>query len=423
MKKNFIVFLGFFGVLLLFYWKSLFVFFAQDDFILIHHFSGYTPAQNLVNVFGKPTVTHWRPIHNLYFFVSGSIFGKNYFFYHLLTFVIQALIGLLIFKIVKKIALNEKVALLSSFLYLVNSSHFISLTWISGGAVLIGTLIFLISFWFFLINKKIYSLIFLLLSFLASEAMVFAIFIFFFWSFLNKGVLKNLKFISINFALAVCFLIIRFLYLTPESIFDTYKISISPAIINSLRYYVLRIIGLGEGPEVKFWRLLILAIFLVVGLFIKKKNLHKWRKNLLLAAFIILIGLFPFVLISNHLSPHYMNISIFGFGFLIAMVVSEIPKIILFLFLALYSLSSFFIVSSGYQKSWVVVRANIAKGYINKIEKINYKEGAVIKFGNSSLSDSKEAYVSLGTGDAIKFWFQDKKYKTCFEFLNDCGEN
>ena len=70
MKKDFWVLL-FLAILVFALWyKALFNFFAQDDFILINHFSQNNVWQDLKNLFGPPTVTHWRPIHNLYFFGS-----------------------------------------------------------------------------------------------------------------------------------------------------------------------------------------------------------------------------------------------------------------------------------------------------------------------------------------------------------------
>jgi len=73
-----------FGISLLFvlgftfFYKSLNVFFVQDDYILINNFSQNNLWQDFKNVFAYPNVSHWRPLHNLYFLVSGNLFGKFY---------------------------------------------------------------------------------------------------------------------------------------------------------------------------------------------------------------------------------------------------------------------------------------------------------------------------------------------------------
>jgi hypothetical protein len=76
-KKDLIIFAILSIFIIIIWWPAFFNFFAQDDFILINHFSVNNFLHDIKNVFGAPTVTHWRPIHNLYFFVTGNIFGKS----------------------------------------------------------------------------------------------------------------------------------------------------------------------------------------------------------------------------------------------------------------------------------------------------------------------------------------------------------
>ena len=78
MKKEFLVFLILLFFIFFVYQPAFLNFFAQDDFILINQFSQNNIWQDLKNVFGPPQVTHWRPIHNLYFFVAGNLFSENY---------------------------------------------------------------------------------------------------------------------------------------------------------------------------------------------------------------------------------------------------------------------------------------------------------------------------------------------------------
>ena len=62
----------------------------------------------------------------------------------------------------------------------------------------------------------------------------------------------------------------------------------------------------------------------------------------------------------------------------------------------------------------------MAKIYIDQIKKVNPPQEATLVFTDNKLSTSKEAYIALGTGYAIKFFFSDKNYQTCFSEFEDC---
>ena len=154
-KKNFVVLATLTCLAILFFWRGLFNFFTQDDFILIDNFSQNSLTENIANIFGKPKVTHWRPIHNLYFAIGGSIFGKNYVGYHLMTLIVHVASGYLIFKTTRKIVASEKAAFVAAIIYLTNPSHFVSIYWISGGATILGFFFFIASFYCYIREKKL----------------------------------------------------------------------------------------------------------------------------------------------------------------------------------------------------------------------------------------------------------------------------
>src|SRR3990167_10038003 len=126
------------------FYKSLNIFFVQDDFILINEFSSENLINDLKNTIDPSKATHWRPLHNLYFLVSGNLFGKFYPAYHLLTLVIHTVSAFMIFKVLRLLIKNTNTALLGAIIYAVHPSHFVSIFWISGSATTIGFL-FLIS--------------------------------------------------------------------------------------------------------------------------------------------------------------------------------------------------------------------------------------------------------------------------------------
>ncbi len=421
MKKDILVFLFLAALAVVFFYKSLFNFFAQDDFILIDHFSQNGLLTNLGNVFGTPTVTHWRPIHNLYFFIGGGLFGKNYFGYHLLTLIIHIISGFLIYKTMIKITKNAAAAIGSTIFYLTSPVHFVSLYWISGGATLIGFTFFIASFYFYLSKKFALTIGLFVASLLASEAMVIGAGIFLAWDFWENGKFKISKPMIWIGAIAVFFAFIQLIFLSPSAAVDAYRIEVSPGVLTALKYYLLRIPGFIEGMGLtKLSAVLILWLF-TVGLFglrefIKRKD----RKVFIFAALVILIGFFPFVLIPGHLSPHYMNISLWGASILAGVAFGKMGRFTLGILLMGIVLINFFGVMDIGKTNWVIQRSNLAKTYLTKIETDNPPLGTTLIFGDNRVSTSLNAYYALGTGQAISFWFPDKSYKACFTFFETC---
>lgn len=395
-------------------------FFAQDDFILISEFSQNGLLKDLANSVAPPKVTHWRPFHNFYFFLAGNLFNKNYFGYHSLTFIIHIAVAFLIFKIVKKMTDSFKVASISSFIYAIHSAHFVTLFWISGAATTIGFFFFLLSLYFFLDGKSLTSLISFIFSLLASEAMIVAVGVFVLCQplFENKKTADN--FLKRLLIVSGVFVVIRFLFLTPESTFDAYQINISPRIFSSLKYYLLRISGFAEtsGDLVVSLILLGLLLFVGVDIFKRLKNKNEYKVTVFGLSLIIL-GLFPFVFISN-LSPHYMNISVFGFATLFGFSVSKLKPSKMLTILAILFFVFFVNVNKTYENNWVIQRSNLAKNYIRQIENANLPEGSTIVFNDNYISSSDEAYIALGTGKAIDFWFPNNNYRYCFTAFENC---
>lgn len=397
--------------------KSFFNFFAQDDFVLITQFSRHGLFIDLWRVFGPPEVTHWRPLHNLYFLIAGNIFSKNYFFYHLLTFLFHIISAFIIYKIVLIFIKNKISAVSAGVIYAVHPAFFISYFWISGGATVIGFFLFILSFYLYLNGKQKFSIIIYLLSLLASEAMVAGVFVFIFYHFLYKFKNRNDN-VWLKYIVATgIFIILRFLFLTPKTTDATYSIEFNSKILVSIKYYLLQIIGY---TNISHGLLLSIAIFVWITLLIIFLLKNKYYSNFLFFILILISGLLPFIFLPNHLSGHYMNISIFGLSMLVALAVQSLkPKTVIY-FMTIYFFLSFVSVDKTFQNNWVINRSNISRQYIESIEKSNLLNGSTVVFNNNVISSSYEAYVSLGTGKAIDFWFAQKNYKTCFVEFEIC---
>ena len=402
------------------YNQAFFNFFAQDDFILITRFSGHSLFTDLWNAVGPPHVTHWRPFHNLYFLVSGELFGKEVFWYHFVLFLVQITAGLFIFKSLKALNFKGISALAASVIYVSHPAHFVSYYWVSGGATAIGFCFFVISFYLYIGEKYKFSLLLFLASILASEAMLAGapIFIIFDLLFRNRK-LNTGRFTKIA-AVSLIFLVVK-LILTPRDTFNIYKLELSAPVLSSLKYYTLRTLGFAGVPEDQMLTFFILVwILIILFLFVRSTKKEEDWVHLLFFFSISVLGLFPFILIPNHLSPHYMNISIFGFGAFVGLALSKAKKSITVLMLIIFLLISFFSVELIEKNNWVTARANLAYKYILTIENTDMPSGSTLVFNDNYISSSYDAYIALGTGNAINFWFKDKNYKTCFSAFENC---
>jgi len=420
-RKNFWV-LVLLSVLIFALWhKALFNFFAQDDFILINQFSQNNFWQDIKNVFGLPTVTLWRPFHNLYFFVTGNIFGKNYYGYHFITFAFHIGASFFIYKTVQKLTNDFKTALIAGVIYGVHPAHFVSLFWISGGATMIGFFFLIACFYCYLINKKLVSQILYIFALLASEAMIVGLAIIFIWEVLIKKRRINRGFLAMMGIISTVFCVMRFLILTPKTAFDVYQIEFSTKVIAAFKYYLLRIAGFAEVSGDLIVSLILLGWLIVITMLLVKILIKKQNVSyLILSIIIIIVGLFPFILIPQHLSPHYMNVSIFGFSIMTGLALKNLKPTIVLMSVLLFLGIAVYNINLTKNNNWVVKRSNLAKAYIKQIEKENLRPESEIIFTDNKISTLQEAYIALGTGEAIKFWFKDKNYKTCFTFYENC---
>lgn len=441
MKRDLLYILLLSFAFLLVYSQSLFNFFAQDDFIFIQNFSQNSILVDLKNVFGLPTVTHWRPFHNLYFFISGNIFGKEYIGYHFLTIALHLGGSFFIYKIIFRATNNYKAAVSGGILYSVHPAHFVSLFWISGGATIIGFLLLVASFYAYILKKMLLTLTLYISALLASESMIVGLLLFYCLKAINLHGLKPLhlrqllgfrflgikregkelmdNFLVLTSFITIVFVIVRFVALTPGETFSAYLIELSGKTLDAVKYYLLRIAGFAEVSEDQILSFILLAWLFSIG-FLVFKVLSR-RKNtweIFLALITIFVGLFPFILIPQHLSAHYMNISVMGFSTLIALTLKHQRAPLVIMFLVIFVILSFFSVNLTLGNNWVIKRSTLAKVYLARIG--SERQGAKLVFDDNTISSSKEAYYSLGGGKAIDFWYAQKKYKTCFVAFEKC---
>lgn len=419
LSKQILLFGLLFSLGLIFYYPYLFVFFTQDDFIMLGQFSGNSLLQNMIRAFGVPEVTHWRPVDTLYFLFSGALFGKNYFWYHLATLLMHAVTAFVIYKIGAIALASNKAAVYTALIYLTASAFFHSITWISGNTTAIGFLFFTFAFYFYAIHRKFLSCLFFLTAILASEAMIAGVAVYWAWAFLISKKIDRRFLLGLTLVAGI-FAATRFLFLTPAATYNAYQLELSPNIFSTAKYYLLRIFGFGESNGDFIPSLLVLGSLAIAGYQASSDFIHYHNRKLyLLAFFMILVGLFPFVLLPSHLAPYYMNISIWGMAMIFGVAALRSKRLILLAALLMVT-ASYLNIGAIAQNSWVIKRARISQSIISGIENKNEKPGTLLVFGDSAGFDSKEAYIALGTGKAIDWWFVGRSYKYCFVFQKSC---
>ncbi|OGE35402.1 hypothetical protein A3E66_00210 [Candidatus Daviesbacteria bacterium RIFCSPHIGHO2_12_FULL_37_16] len=421
--RNIIVFSLLFSITFSIFYKSLDVFFVQDDFILINHFSQNSLWLNFTQIFAFPNISHWRPLQNLYFLVVGNLFGRFYPGYHASILIMHVILAFVIFKVLKLWTKDRNASFLGAIVYAIHPSHFVSIFWISGFATSIGPLFLISSFYLYLEGKKNWTLLLLVLSLLTSEAMVVGAVIFLGYEFLVKRKKMEKLFLLKVIAISLTFLLLKFLFLTPSATFKTYPLEISKDTITALRYYFLRTLGFAETSQDTFTSKVLIVWIASITITILRIFNGDNKKFILFFTLSAFAGLFPYVLIPNHLSPHYLNISIWAFASTVTFGFVSLKPSLRLIFVLTFVFTSILNIQLTYKNNWVIKRSEIAKLYVEKIESENPPTGTLLIFDDSSISTSSEAYFALGTGKALEFWFARKNYKTCFSAFENCPSN
>jgi len=405
---------------LLVYANALAVFFAQDDFILIREYTSRSLGANILHLFAYPSVSHFRPMHYLYLLVSESLFGQSYQGYHLVTILLLVYSSVLVYLALGTLTKSKKVGFAAGFFYAVSAVHFNSVYWISGSATLIGFALFITSFYLLLRNRRTPSILVLFLSFLASESLLMGVPILIAYAYIFK-IKRRVGFTAFVGLLAVFSAVARLLFLTQVQTFAAYRISLTSQVMQSVKYYAARLLGLSESSgDLVLSSLVIVIDLLLLTLITLDFVKVKQRKIYLLAVIVILCGLFPFVLIPGHLAANYLSLSFLGVCLAGAVALRRVPMIFLVIILAVWMILQVFVVRTTGNNTWITKRAQAAKNYLVTLKRANIPAGSTVLFKNNPTGDILETYVVLGGGRALDFWFPDKNYKYCFAINRQC---
>lgn len=373
------------------YHPLLKLFFAQDDFFLLAISKAKTLADVVAFFIPRPDTVWYRPLSQQLFFGSVQrIFGLSPSAFHAILFVTHiANIVLLFFSL--KILFPSRAAIVGAFVYGLHPAHFLSLAWPAAFAFLLGPTVYLLTVHGYSVylktnEKKWYfwSLALFIFALFTTEVSVITPASLFLLLVLGREKIGNWEYrrelmrLIPYVSLSVILLLSRFVIFPPTHIGSPYQFNFGLNSLIVFRQYFLNILGMSENfrlaepplARLHITSVLVLSLFSALCFFdvVKKKKIDK---DIQLSMGFITIGLFPFLLIPQHYSSHYLSYALIG----IAMLAATISKKILhqayvmiyfavFCFVYIVVCWSAFMIQS--KEHWIIHRANLAQKLINQ---------------------------------------------------------
>lgn len=110
---------------------------------------------NVWGFLGKMGISnYYRPLMHSTFYVTYRMFGYNPAGYHVLSILMHALVSLLVYAVVKRLAGDARVALVAGLLFAAHPIHTENVCWISGYPDLEAALFILLGWWLYLLPSR-----------------------------------------------------------------------------------------------------------------------------------------------------------------------------------------------------------------------------------------------------------------------------
>jgi len=474
-SKYFLITLA--GIILLatfIYWPSFQNYFSQDDFYLFK----ISQAKNLHEFFNffsfNRPYTFYRPLSTeVYFFVNHTLFGMNPLPFRLVSFGFFAGSTILTALITKRLTKNETVSILTAFFYGVSAIHFGGLFWSSAYQMICVAFFYLLAFYCYLLfraSKKLIIFVFSILSFcLALLSMELAITLPLILIIYEALFLERIeKSTTIRASIRVLpFVLILLIYTSFHllshqlPLAETYQVNLSiKPVLGNLRWYILWSVGLPEmlidyiGPGLKInpnlikfyffpvlvtlvW-FLVFSLLTLISLFLILKNKIIFFKDKFFwfSIFWFVITILPVVAFQWHKFTYYLTIALFGFSFLMGVLLVKLmktkykfTKALLIFILLVFFLGNFNTIKFTYRTSWMVNRAKLAKFILENLKKDHpdLPKNSVIYFLNDPSSpnineqwgfSSNQANVALSGPNAIQVLYNNPEIRVYYEDIS-----
>ena len=351
---------------------------------------------------------YYRPLSvQLVTFLARGIFGLRPAWFHLIGLILHLLAVAVVYKLIKKLTDDDRLALVGGVFYGVHPVHFMSIFWWAEVSMVMAPLFAFLALLNWLNNKQGKFLLFLLLGLLSNELAISVVGI----AWLLRRDLRKL----IPAGLMGGVIVGGRWLIAPPFLGAEYglKFSLQLALAN-LRWQIIRAVGFIEG----FWGQLSSPLVVMSVIFISLAavwliGMGGGRKIKLTPLFFLGLAWFglavmPVVFLQHHQSPIYQIIGLPGFFLALSQILKPQSDKLVTVWLGLFVLGSLLGIRGMEKYHWVTLRAKEANYYIDKLEQRQAKDGEAVVFINSQPEASTRAYFALGAGNGVKVWFGDK---------------
>lgn len=405
-------------IALILFFPSLATFYTNDDFfhLKIANANSLREFLNFFNLIKAPDGWGlYRPLMTqVFYFLTVKFFHLNPLPLHIISFLMFFIIIFLVGELTRLLTKNNKIALLSSFLYATSATHFGHLYFLATQELGL-TLFFLSSVIFFIkyeigvktknsIKYLIISFLFFILSVASKETVLvlpFVLVLTHFYLKLTKRTkisIKTLIFSLLPYIATLgIYLFLRFRYygLTTG---DSYIWNYSPfRAVNTLGWYGLWSFNLPEmlvdfiGPRLhlnpnllKYWSkeiipifvLFVLQVLILFASLIKfiKENKKANKENWLIVIFSLLwfmTTLVPVLFLPIHKFTFYLTLPLIGITLIVSNLLLTVRthKVVIVVFACFWLLSSYLTLSLTRSTNWITTGARTAKMVYEYFEK------------------------------------------------------
>lgn len=336
-------YLFFIALNLVLYFNTLFFGFVWDDIRQIvfndRLISQIVDLSFLFSPVGE-NVSYYRPIFFLSLAIEAFLFKGQAFGFHLGNIILQILVVIFIFKLLRAMNIDSSLSLLTAFIFSIHPSHSEPVSWISARNEILYSLFGLISFYLY-IRGSYLSFLFFVLSLLSKETAIILPVLIFLYEIIFNGKLekKRIFFIISFFLLSFCYLVFR-KFLLPEPFGDEVHVNVRVfTTINNLAFYLKKMFfpfdlkvfysGLIKNSfdrEVAF-SLITLILFSIFSFLVVRRDK---RVLFFILWFILLILPVSGVVVTSTItygSDRYLYLPSLGLSFLFALFLSKLsPK-------------------------------------------------------------------------------------------------
>ena len=413
-----LVFLIIFITSLSLFYPSLNYYFFQDDWFHVV-ISRPKDVNDFFQLFSIRTdVIGWRPISKqLFFLITDRFFNLNPFSAHVVIFSFHILNGLLLFFLVRLLFRSTLTAIITSYLYLTASFHFVALSWLSAGEYIIGAFFWFLSLLSYFVyrarNKKRYyilSFISFLLSLASTEFAVtlpiIILIIEIYRDFQKPEVVKKIAsslLILVPQLLVIAIYLVLRVFIFPIPAKETYQMVFNFSVIKSLLWYFLWFLNVPEVlkyqinfpnllffPDQTFWIpfkdyvFSLFSTFLILLLaftYLIMNNLSRRIFSMLIVALVVfMVALSPVIFLPKHTFPNYLTIPAASLSIFMAFCLSvalEQKKTLNFI-LVILIITSWFILSYtnlAFTKRthWIPAEDNLSRKFTKQISDLYRK--------------------------------------------------